>query len=496
MKSLRRKDTTLPVKSSKAKRPLSSSSGSSPGRSASRVGPPPPAADLLSKSKRRILVDLTDDDKSTPGQTRFTGDEDWDRAKRSFSTPTKGRASQVSQLLNTIPSPRSRASSQPRTRSKKTDKDAPLKSDPDKTRAASWNEVMSTILAIQGLEDSGAASGSPGKAPRFEDPTSREKPPKPIRLPLHPTISSGLSHLASEVADDSFATKSRPTEVLPVGSFLSGERRVSQTYFSPAGMRAFLSPASLNEDFPSLSADKPASVSNSREQDLKTDEILFKELLAIQSLAKWARLTFESLTASLGEAQSDSDRETIAAHLASLSLQMKSLDADMEDRLATRLANTLLRRRDLHLASLNGPQLPDHMKTLRGAPFAHKHLFGDLPADMVASTKKLQQADVLQKLATASATQKRQPSFGAALSSADQRHTQKQPQKKDSFKIPRLKESTTQLRQRDPKPTTQESNRDRSPSAGHSSSSNRGKTKRGGTSGSSFRGKGRGGHKK
>ena len=208
--------------------------------------------------------------------------------------------------------------------------------------------------------------------------------------------------MALEVADSASATKSRSQKVLPSGSFLPFERRLNPHYYTPDDFRHFMEPASVNDDLKSLSSGDLKSITTSVDSDLKSEEVALKELLAIHNVSKWVRLAMEELTSKFGQVKSQEDKESVASCLTHLALQLQSLDADLEDRISTKLANTILRRRDLHLESLRGEQHPDLLRLLRAAPFLHRSLFGVIPAELVSATKEIHHSRDLHQLAWSS----------------------------------------------------------------------------------------------
>jgi len=269
-------------------------------------------------------------------------------------------------------------------------------------RIAAWNDHTQAVAEVCPATMPGGPESSPVKAFHFLDPASGERASNPKRLPLHPSLVAGFEGLAISVQCPD--TKSAHTRLsgapLAPGKFLEPQRKFPDKFCRPSGVHSgFTKPAKVNHDLGRLSQSAISAVKPAAEKALTTQETLLRELVALHSVGKWQREAIFNIAAKLKEG---SPPEPLLSALSMITPQLQSIDSRLEDRLCSALANTVLQRRDLHLAGLKGFKDPVAVAQLRSAPFLSEGLFGDaLPDKLLAEAEEQRvQARLLQAAKT------------------------------------------------------------------------------------------------
>ena len=291
--------------------------------------------------------------------------------------------------------------------------------DVEKSRLRRWNSNVSSIRTLLQSSIPSDTPVTPTKAPRVQDPMAPSRSTtKAERLPLHPELASVLDKLAKEVKEPAQGKSRKTTSTLPACTYPEGAFKFRPDCLAPAGFSNFATPATLTEDFASLSSDGTITLSSqdsSSEAELQTEERWVRELLCIHNALRWTQQAKDTLALQCRSY----DGQTLALmmeRLRDLGDQSRSLELHLEDRLTTRFVTTVLKRRDLHLKSLQGRQDQRTLESLRASSFTDRHLFSEVsPAD-VAYAQSLQREDNLSKLVDRAASA---PSQAPAQRSAE-----------------------------------------------------------------------------
>jgi len=265
-------------------------------------------------------------------------------------------------------------------------------------RLTAWNDAAMAVSEVCPSSMPGGPVSSPTKSFHFEDPAMGDRASNPKRLPLHPSLIAGFEGLAISVAcPDSKSAHTRLSGApLPPGRFLEPQRKFPDRYCRPSGAQAgFTKPAKVNHDLDRLTQSQPAAVNAKAEKTLQAQESSLREIVALHSVGKWQREAVYNIAAKL---KAGSSPEPLHAALDLILPQMQSTDARLEDRLCTNLANVVLQRRDLHIASLKGFKEPAAVAQLRSSSFLSEGLFGNaLPEKLLKEAEEQRaQARMLQ----------------------------------------------------------------------------------------------------
>ena len=239
---------------------------------------------------------------------------------------------------------------------------------------------------------------TPSKTPRYQDPMAPDRGPSaPERLPLFPAIADSLSQLSEEVLVSRPELGKKGQAPLPTGVYPTPAKPFQPRFLAPKGHPDFCLPAVLQDELSSLSVGASLSRPGVEEAPLLTEERWLREILCTMSSLQWLQETTRTLAEKSQEVGPE-DARILLARLKEVGTQAKSLELDLTDRLTTKLAATILQRRDIHLATLKGAQDPSILQRLRASPLMSGRLFAPLEKEEVARTKALQQESTIAKV--------------------------------------------------------------------------------------------------
>ena len=223
--------------------------------------------------------------------------------------------------------------------------------EPDSTRMERWNTVVGAVKA--NLPHMLRVVASPRKSRRIPDRLDPEPRAQPVRLPLHPAITSALEACQQDIKPPKGGDLSKDTPKL------NPDRQAPRAFFKPEGYGDFYDPAKLDPTLRDLQKStglgQAQLPTHPNSVELTEAEVLHREqtarvLLCIESSRRWLEdaaietaetLEAEPATAEWGRA------------LAELLGMMRSLSTLTLDRLTTELVNNLLTRRDMWLRTLD-----------------------------------------------------------------------------------------------------------------------------------------------
>jgi len=243
-------------------------------------------------------------------------------------------------------------------------------------QAVRWQEAVLCTQTLCEYEFPQGLELSPERSFRVKDPSAQDVAQStPLRLPFHQDFSDTMEACRREVITPSGKSK-KELGALKAGQFLLPEKEIAARFYKPLGNSHLIFPSKLNPDFYLLS---DGSLLNHQavikaDQAFQIEEKAARELLMVQSAAKWTRQAMNKLAAVAP------DPEGLADTFAKLSVQEDVFTGIMLDRVTTTLTNIILRRRDLWLRAIKGSLPHEHLEALRTAPLLHPKLFGDVPS--------------------------------------------------------------------------------------------------------------------
>lgn len=141
--------------------------------------------------------------------------------------------------------------------------------------------------------------------------------------------------------------------------------------------------ASLDAEFKKLHKGSLPTVPNMvtiTEHEVKEREQLARTLLCIESSRRWLEDAAIEMAETLEKMEGVSSWGKSIAEMVST---MRSLSTLTLDRLTTELTNSMLRRRDMWLRTLQPRPTPQVVETLRRAPLDSPMLFGSIQPEFV-----------------------------------------------------------------------------------------------------------------
>jgi len=211
-----------------------------------------------------------------------------------------------------------------------------------------------------------------------------------VKLPLFPATASTLEACEDAILSN-MSRSGSVAEPLVVGSFLKPQRSFSTKLWDPAGLSSFTTPLRRNHTLPRelFSQSSMSKSSTVSDKDLQQQEQELREVLASWSALRWS---FSGLSQLL---DSDLDKDQAYVILRSLVQEQEVLAPVVEDRLTTMLTNTILRRRDMLLASSAGKQLQEeNLVELRASPLEGPDLL-NFPPELVSEERELKSSRAL-----------------------------------------------------------------------------------------------------
>lgn len=222
--------------------------------------------------------------------------------------------------------------------------------EPDSSRQEKWNQVMGAIK--ENLPHMIRTTSSPRKIRRIPDKLDPEPKAQPIRLPLHPSITSALEACERDIKPPKGGDLGKDTPKL------QPDRQAPRVFFKPEGFGEFFEAAHLDPNFRDLhkgsgtaQAQLPANPKPVQvpEADIIQREQTARVILCIESVRRWAE------DAAIEAAEALEAHEATAQWgraLAEVLGMMRSLSTLTLDRITTDLVNSVLTRRDMWLRTL------------------------------------------------------------------------------------------------------------------------------------------------
>jgi hypothetical protein len=227
-----------------------------------------------------------------------------------------------------------------------------------------------------------------------------------FRLPLHPGTRKQLDRFQEEIQEPKDPKAGHPLPPLSVGKYLAPSEPFRSKYLEALDLVGFGKPLKENFDTPVDLIPPSAKVASVAftEKDFKAQESEARETILIWSAIRWSHDTLAKL---LEDEVTPPEEKWLQTQ--TLLKQQQELEPLLEERLAHRLGNATLRRRDMTLAALPvGTLTPENMLTVRASPLTDPFLFS-FSKSLISEERDLQSNRLLFGAISGSKQTKQQP---------------------------------------------------------------------------------------